>query len=284
MLVDCDLLTLETMTRDHVGESDPRMWSQARVFRAINDEYAKMCREALESDQQYFGTSTDITVSSTTVALPRNLWKARAFLVYRDSRWYPIEPINPSEKYWYEQAANSTAYARAFRFQGRNVILEPGYANVSSMRILYDRAPASLIYGQATAGAATTMTLATTSSVFDDIYIGDEFELLSGTGSGQVASCSDYVGSTKVATFPTWTTNPDATTYYSTILADPINKFPELVAIGAAYRLLHRRRDTELFQVLQSQYQEEYAMFKNSLQPRQTDQPRYGEFVPREDD
>ena len=283
MLADCDLLTLETMTRDHIGESTPRLWTQARVFRAINDEYSRMVREALESDEQYFGTETTITVTSVTVALPRNLWKARAFLVKRDDRWYPITPISPSEKYIYELTEADTAYARAFRFKGRNIILEPGYANVTQVKIVYDRAPAPLIYGTATAGAATTMTLATGASVFDDIYNGDEFEILDGEGEGEVAEATDYVGSTKVLTID-FTSTPDATSVYSTVLADPINKFPELVALGAAKRLLFKRRDSELWQNINQQYQDDYAMFANSLQPRQTDHPRYGEFVPREDD
>jgi hypothetical protein len=284
MLVDCDLLSLEERVRDHVGENSPDLWSKARAHRAINDENEKMIREVITNDQWYFDTTYTATLTSVTVTLPANCWKIRGVMVDRDGRWYPIAPVFPSNLYILQTTSNSTQYARGFRFEGRNIILEPGYANVTRIRIYYSRIPAPLIYGQATAGAATTMTLPSAASVRDDVYIGDEFELLAGTGVGQLAVCSDYVGSTKVATFPTWTTNPDNTTYFSSLLADPIRNYPAVVALGGAMRMMSRRRDSDLYGLLKDQYTDEYTVFKSSIAERQTDTARYGEFILREDD
>jgi len=41
----------------------------------------------------------------------------------------------------------------------------------------------------------------------------------SGTGSGQIRTITDYVGSTKVATVAAWTTTPDATSVYEVMPA-----------------------------------------------------------------
>ena len=72
------------------------------------------------------------------------------------------------------------------------------------------------INGTAQAGAASTITLASGSSASDDAYNGWTVEVTSGTGSGQVRTISDYVGSTKVATVSTaWATPPDATSVYN---------------------------------------------------------------------
>jgi len=84
--------------------------------------------------------------------------------------------------------------------------------------------------GTAQAGGATTITLAAAASSTDDAYNGYTIETTGGTGSGQTAIISDYDGTTKVATVPTWGTNPDATTTYE------INN---LQAISMLYRSNH---------------------------------------------
>ena len=57
--------------------------------------------------------------------------------------------------------------------------------------------------------------LATSASSTDDIYNGKTVIILSGTGSGQERTISDYVGSTRTATVSSnWTTNPNNTSVY----------------------------------------------------------------------
>lgn len=76
--------------------------------------------------------------------------------------------------------------------------------------------------GTAQAGAATTITLASTSSSTDDTYNGQTITITSGTGAGQSRTISDYVGATKVATVTAWTTVPDSTSVYK-ISGGPID-------------------------------------------------------------
>jgi hypothetical protein len=76
--------------------------------------------------------------------------------------------------------------------------------------------------GTAQAGAASTITLASGASTRDDVYNGCIITTTGGTGSGQTAVITDYVGSTRVATIAcvgttaaTWAVTPDNTTTYS---------------------------------------------------------------------
>ena len=63
----------------------------------------------------------------------------------------------------------------------------------------------------AQAGGATTITLDTGASAVNDTYNGMIIDIVSGTGSGQTKTISDYDGASRVATVTTWTTNPDNT-------------------------------------------------------------------------
>lgn len=68
--------------------------------------------------------------------------------------------------------------------------------------------------GTASAGSATTITLAGGSAV-DNYYNHQVVQITSGTGAGQARIIVGYVGSTKVATVSrSWATNPDATSGY----------------------------------------------------------------------
>ena len=74
--------------------------------------------------------------------------------------------------------------------------------------------------GTAQAGSiATTIKLAATASATDDIYNNMTVYISSVTGSGQIKTITDYVGSTKIATVSAWTTTPDATSVYEVMPA-----------------------------------------------------------------
>jgi len=78
--------------------------------------------------------------------------------------------------------------------------------------------------GTATAGDATTITLAEDSSAVDDFYNGYGISILSGTGNSKSSRrITDYDGTTRVATINSaWETNPDNTSVYIiTLGADP---------------------------------------------------------------
>ena len=73
---------------------------------------------------------------------------------------------------------------------------------------------ASAVTGTATAGAASSITLA--AGATDDMYVGATVSITSGTGNGQSRIITDYVASTKVATVhKAWDTNPASGSAYS---------------------------------------------------------------------
>lgn len=77
---------------------------------------------------------------------------------------------------------------------------------------------AELRRNTATAGGASTITLDASASAVDDFYNGALIVLVSGTGSGQFRTVSDYVGATKVLTVDSaWSTNPDNTSVFEII-------------------------------------------------------------------
>jgi hypothetical protein len=69
--------------------------------------------------------------------------------------------------------------------------------------------------GVATAGAASTVTLPSTASATDNLYVGSRVEIIGGTGAGQSRVVTGYVGSTKVVTVDrAWVTNPSSDSVY----------------------------------------------------------------------
>lgn len=84
---------------------------------------------------------------------------------------------------------------------------------------LVDSTTLYAIYGEGgTAASATSTTIVLEAShghsSTDDYYNGLIISILTGTGSGQVRTISDYVGSTRTVTVSDWTTTPDDTSTY----------------------------------------------------------------------
>jgi hypothetical protein len=81
--------------------------------------------------------------------------------------------------------------------------------------------------GTAAAGSTTTITLNSVASATDDYYVGRTVTIESGTGSGQSAEITGYVGSTKVATIATLGIGLDATSVYTTDVSFVNGESPE---------------------------------------------------------
>jgi hypothetical protein len=79
---------------------------------------------------------------------------------------------------------------------------------------------------------STTIKLAATASATDDLYNTMTVYISSGTGSGQIRTITDYVGSTKVATVAVWTTTPDGTSVYEVMPAVTISHGSETPVPG----------------------------------------------------
>lgn len=92
----------------------------------------------------------------------------------------------------------------------------PAYGGLLRCCKRSETALAAPVTGTATAGSATTLTLAAGASATDDVYRNMEITATGGTGSGQTAIIKSYNGTTKVAIFFEAVTTPfDATTAYS---------------------------------------------------------------------
>ena len=277
MIDATDLSSIETEVRDLIGEETARLWTQARVFRAINAEVARLIRKVLDLDSGYLETSKTYTASSS-LSLPTNCYAVRNIEAYIDGAYYPLRWIEDHEQGQYQVLGASSALPQTARFVGSTVYIESG-TGASSYRIQYARIPPAMLYSAVSSATSTSFTLPV-GSYFDDVYTGDVFAVLGGLGVGQYRTVTSYTPSTFTWTVGTWTTTPDATSTIGTLLPDPLNKYGEVVALGTAIRLLGRRRDTELADHLLSQYAADLGDMMESLKQRQTDQPARVNYIP----
>jgi len=129
-----------------------------------------------------------------------------------------------------------------FRLIGSQVELVPAPATAGqTIRYEYSACPADFCYGTASAGTATTITLAATATagetvLADDYYNGAWIRIMSGTGAGQIREITDFAAGTLLATVAAWDTNPDATSVYA--ICSPFPKdLNRLLIAGAVIRL-----------------------------------------------
>jgi hypothetical protein len=115
-------------------------------------------------------------------------------------------------------------YSRRYEMNVRQAIgqeiLSPTASTGISSQLLRPRS----FTGVAGAGAATTITLAANTGLgtaIEGMYDGWNIRIIFGTGIGQERRVTSYVGSTRVATVPTWQTNPDNTSSY--IVVPPLD-------------------------------------------------------------
>ncbi len=78
--------------------------------------------------------------------------------------------------------------------------------------------------GTAQAGAAGSLTLATSAAATADLYNGMTLYLRGGTGAGQARQIHDYSAARVASVSPNWTVTPDATTVYVLVPTPPANQ------------------------------------------------------------
>jgi hypothetical protein len=277
MIDQTDLLSLEVEVRSLIGEETAKFWTQDRVFKAINAEVIRLCRGVIALDKGYLEEAYTPT-AATTVTLPLNCFLVRNVELYVDAAWRQPTWITDHQRGQYQ----SSSYPGAVQFTGNTLVFEDGIGTATSLRIKYARLPAAMLYQTIASGSATTAVLSD-GSVMDDVYNGDRFAVLAGTGLGQVSTITDYVGSTKTCTIASGATL-DATTVISTLLPEPLSKYPDVVAQGAAIRLLGRNRDKERADDLRSDYAMDLQDMMSALDQRQTEQVQRGNFIPAGDE
>jgi len=104
--------------------------------------------------------------------------------------------------------------------------------NTSTYALYGDNQVLFIHMGLASAGGASTITLQSTASVTDNIYVDQLIRILAGTGDDQIRQITAYNGTSKVATVsPAWTVQPDNTSYYGTLQSEGIGTGSLLTAI-----------------------------------------------------
>jgi hypothetical protein len=104
--------------------------------------------------------------------------------------------------------------ANVTQFSGTNAAT-PNVAGVPIVDVGYIVGTVATQFdGTAQAGAATTITLSSSDTAAAGDVTNRKITIVGGTGIGQSRYISAYNTSTRVATVPTWTTNPDSTSQY----------------------------------------------------------------------
>ena len=280
MIDQTDLLSLEIEVRSLIGEEVAKFWTQARVFRAINAETMRLLRKIVGLDNGWMEQTTTVTAAAT-VNLPINCFIVRNVEVYENGKWRQPRWINDNARGQYQTGSGSTS-SDAKQFFGNSIVFESGIGSATSCRIKYARLPAAMIYTTLSSGSATTMVLSSGSAI-DDVYIGDRYAVLAGTGIGELLTATDYVASTKTISVAASATL-DSTTTISTLLPEPLAKWPDLVAQGAALRLVSRNRNSDLYQMLSEGYAIDMNDMLETLSQRQTEQATHGNYIPQGDE
>ena len=202
--------------------------------KCLDDAQTEIQNILIEAAQDYFTSSKTITITSGTQEydVPTDSIQVRAMervdTANGDYNIYPIS-INDRRNLATNRNASYPVLApRLAYFWGMEFGLVD-YQAGGSVRVLYIKRLPRLHYATASAGGATSITLPSSVTLGsnpsneDNYYNGAKIRIISGTGAGQRNTISDYVGSTRVCTVDTWTTNPDNTSVYEIICDIPEN-------------------------------------------------------------
>ena len=205
----------------------------ASIWRKLHTANQALVRKLSSADPTYFiKTATISTVANQgTYALPVNArLGARIVFAEDDPNSTEIPPINIFKEHIDREAPSDSLNVNdwTFAIEGDKVRIAPVPQSsiTDKIKVWYVPNFGNMLYGTASAGAASTITGWTAATNYttnygeidprDDYYNGMSIRIISGTGLGQTNIISDYAGATKVFTVETnWTTNPDATSVFA---------------------------------------------------------------------
>jgi hypothetical protein len=227
-------------------DTSANMWSNVQRLMAINASYDQIVNRVIEAHEQWFYKTVSLSAgtavwNATPFNFPSNPATVNKILLVTDANGDPLMPITVQQKeYGYAPGANDSQLRVVdigYWLDHDKLWVNSGQWT-GSLRMYYIRKPSRMQYGIAEAGSDTTMTLDadTRPSIVDDYYNAITFSIREGTGAGEEATASDYVGSTRVLTID-FATTPDTTSVYSSVCELPDGHM-EVVAIGAAIRAL----------------------------------------------
>jgi len=257
-------------------------------MRFIQDSQMYHMNLVIAAAEEYFGTLTTLSFVARTqeYAIPGNTIQLR-LLERTDTTSRVILPININDRLQYEPTNSdySTDITPNYNYLWNNMLgfsPTPTESLSDNINVLYIRRLPDLSYGTASAAASTSLTLASTPSLGltsneDDYYNGATVKIISGTtGAGESRVITDYVGSTRVATVAAWTVTPTGTIVYN-VECDIPQQFHPAIPIFAA--MIAKTGDDDSIAQLKILHDQWIHQLVNGLVPRQSQQPRYVNYV-----
>jgi hypothetical protein len=193
------------------AQATDQEWSDLELYRRLDRAYLKVWGEqvTLFESWQVKRATIDVVASTELYSLPVDCKKIVMIEYMFDSLYYPIKNTNYRDLFQYSSAANFSFIdmeeKRYYELDSQiGIVPTPVGAVTAGIRVTYyphaGHLHSGLVAAVAGTGPTTTVTLATGASTDDDAYNGQYLHIVSGTGAGQKALISDYVGATKVAT------------------------------------------------------------------------------------
>jgi len=217
-------------------------FTDAFLLQLVRRVHAKMVNKAIDAAEDFFATIQDVSLVAGQAIYPLfdNFLRLR-LVEYLPGGTGEARQLIEGRKVEGLFGASSGVFgdgSEAYAVYGEDLQLDPKptASEANALKVYYVAEPPPLIIGTATAGAASSITLASDAPSEDDSLNGSFIDITSGLGAGQRRKVSDYVGDTKVATItPNWTTSPNATSLYATVPQVP-RLFHDLLVVGAVVR------------------------------------------------
>ena len=199
------------------------------LLRFLNRAQKRIQQRLLAADDTLFMTysTANSVANQVSYTMPTDcLGKRIRYLEIQTTTgiWVPYYPadISDRDKYSSDDALINYLIDRygldynMFYLLDNDIFVLPkiSYAGTANIRIHYTKRLADLDFGTVAAGAATSITLASTASITADYYNGYNVTLINSSGlSVETKAVTDY-SVVRVCTTATWTTTPTTSYYY----------------------------------------------------------------------
>ncbi len=242
-----------TSVRENIGEpvthSDGH-WTDVEILKKIRMAYRKGWNKAAQGDGDFFLTSVDLVPVAGVVTLPEDFGK----YVYMENKstGYPFEFDGQTVR---ERRVDRAYLGGNFNtgysayFVGNTLEINAN-TYTDTVTLWYEKIFRDPIFGTASAGGATSITLGSSSypNRTDDYYNNMTIEVFSGTGDGTVATVSDYDGTTKIMTLSAGTYGADTVFGTESVLPEIVDDFVVLDATVSAMTKPSSAVDPKYFQ------------------------------------
>lgn len=270
--------------RNLIRESSAAQWTDIDIYQYLNAAHQKLGELAGNEAGSFFVATHTFSMTADTDAYRLPTICASILKLERIDGTVPQEvlPIAQSEEWQFVSAlsAGSTfSINQRYLIEGENlrIVPVPRETISNAFRLRYIRSQPFLHSGTASSVASTSITFPASPTrgditTLDDAYNGLSVYIVSAsTGAGQQRLISDYVGDTRVATVPTWSTTPTGTIVYALVPEIPL-RFHDWIVYSAASDALNAVQDdaSGLMAMLAAQERS----IRSAITKRQQQRPR----------